>query len=486
MTVGNVIKDNTHPVPLLYQSPYGNGSNGTANVGHWLSRVWSGGDQITPKPPKKYITWTSPGYIRKRLVKRGIYGVSRTIISREWVYGKTYRKRIWDVPEKRKKSLFDDHPYTATIIIKSDSVYTYKYTEYGSVVETGANSMFNSFGNGYGAVADPWDANDDLKLIDKLRDKVAGSSFNMGVFLGEGRMALDMIAGNATKIYRAYNAVKRGDVLGASRILVSNTQRELMKAKGMRKDLLGDLGSKWQFEKTGKLSEFEKLRYTPAQRWLELQYGWLPLLKDVEEGAQFLARYLNFPMEVSYTARRKRKHDIAYSSPSILEKDEKNRIVSHGKLIARLTEQNNAKLAGLADPLSVAWELMPYSFVADWFIPIGTYLSARGFASSVSGSFIKTVTRKERVRIRGVKPVNQPPVTRTYNCPNWAMYQQVITTRTVSTSLDVPTPTFKKLGDVPSWKRCANAVALLITAHGASHGGETTKLISPTSGRYSG
>lgn len=31
---------------------------------------------------------------------------------------------------------------------------------------------------------------------------------------------------------------------------------------------------------------------------------------------------------------------------------------------------------GLLNPLEVIWELVPFSFVADWFLPIGDYLSA--------------------------------------------------------------------------------------------------------------
>jgi hypothetical protein len=29
---------------------------------------------------------------------------------------------------------------------------------------------------------------------------------------------------------------------------------------------------------------------------------------------------------------------------------------------------------GIADPLLLAWELLPWSFVADWFLPVGNYL----------------------------------------------------------------------------------------------------------------
>jgi hypothetical protein len=33
-------------------------------------------------------------------------------------------------------------------------------------------------------------------------------------------------------------------------------------------------------------------------------------------------------------------------------------------------------LFGLVNPFEVAWEIVPFSFVADWFLPIGRYLSA--------------------------------------------------------------------------------------------------------------
>jgi hypothetical protein len=37
---------------------------------------------------------------------------------------------------------------------------------------------------------------------------------------------------------------------------------------------------------------------------------------------------------------------------------------------------SNLDTAGVINPLSIAWELSPYSFVVDWFIPVGNVLSA--------------------------------------------------------------------------------------------------------------
>jgi hypothetical protein len=42
----------------------------------------------------------------------------------------------------------------------------------------------------------------------------------------------------------------------------------------------------------------------------------------------------------------------------------------------------NAKELGITNPALVAWELVPFSFVADWFLPIGNFL---GFLDATLG-----------------------------------------------------------------------------------------------------
>ncbi len=44
---------------------------------------------------------------------------------------------------------------------------------------------------------------------------------------------------------------------------------------------------------------------------------------------------------------------------------------------------------GLTDPYSVAWDLLPFSFIADWFIPIGTYLDNYNIIPNISAEFLQ-------------------------------------------------------------------------------------------------
>lgn len=50
---------------------------------------------------------------------------------------------------------------------------------------------------------------------------------------------------------------------------------------------------------------------------------------------------------------------------------------------------------GILNPALVAWELTPFSFVADWFVPVGNYLSSLGYVpfSFRGGSMTEFTTR---------------------------------------------------------------------------------------------
>lgn len=111
---------------------------------------------------------------------------------------------------------------------------------------------------------------------------------------------------------------------------------------------------------------------------------------------------------------------------------------------------------------SVAWELTPWSFVVDWFIPIGDWLTARGHAQGLKGTFI-TSDKKTGV-------ANTPTGDFTLNQYTWISpcYRHIVFDRTISFVLGVPMPTLKPLAKAASWRHCANAVALLVSGHGGS------------------
>lgn len=47
---------------------------------------------------------------------------------------------------------------------------------------------------------------------------------------------------------------------------------------------------------------------------------------------------------------------------------------------------NFAANTGIINPLAVAWEVIPYSFVVDWFLPVGNFLNSLDFDTGLEFS----------------------------------------------------------------------------------------------------
>lgn len=281
-----------------------------------------------------------------------------------------------------------------------------------------------------------WSSQDDYVLLEKLRSKVAGSDFNTGVFLGESREAVKMIGQKASQIARALRYAKRGQLVDAAKAL-GVSPRASLRPQHRRKGRETSPGA------------------TAASNWLELQYGWLPLLKDVHGGAEFLAHHLNVPLKKRYRVRRLAKGTAQSASPVNYSLGS-GFCETRGQLIAIVSEADVAQLTGLQDPATIAWELLPFSFIADWFVPVGSWLSSRGLRSALTGTFIKTLYRVNYARGYVETPHSYP-----YAVPKDYETREVTVSRQVTSELAVPMPSVVPLNEVLSWKRAANAVALI-------------------------
>jgi hypothetical protein len=115
---------------------------------------------------------------------------------------------------------------------------------------------------------------------------------------------------------------------------------------------------------------------------------------------------------------------------------------------------------GLTHPGSVLWERLPWSFVVDWFIPIGTYLSNLGVIPRLKGRWLRSSYLRKSLAGTGF------PLSASY--PN-----HVITSPRPDCDLEVyrhqrtplggppqvPFPTIKVAGAVHG-RRIQNAIAL--------------------------
>nr|UJQ85878.1 MAG: hypothetical protein 1 [Leviviridae sp.] len=406
MTVGTKTADLTYA--------YGGGK-----AGSYFRKTWSGADySLKAKPAKGSPTKPVrvPGYIRK---------LTADLKDGQWArVGKPY-----EVPKRRvrpRRALrVEQHPYQCQYTEANYPRATFYNRNTGLTGDLALNAVAPMFAGG----VSPWTANDDIALINKLRERIVGSDFNVGVFLAEASESLQMVAQAATRIYKAVGAAHKGNFAQAARHLVDGTDRaHLRKRKAV------------------------------AKNWLELQYGWLPLISDAEEGAKFLAELLQGPLTQRYRARIRRPGAVVSNNGNAKFGEAWG--WETGQIIAFLKQKDAVLLSGLTDPASVAWEKIPYSFVADWFIPIGNYLAAHATARALIGTFV--TTRRTILAADNVMP--NPSSAIQYNDGQTYSYRDLVISRTVSTTLSVPLPTVKPFSKVAGWRHCANAVALVTGA----------------------
>lgn len=316
---------------------------------------------------------------------------------------------------------------------------------------------FSTPGSGYPPLYDPlymgvvwgpqnvaWGPNDTLDLINELGSKVRGHSFNLGVALGESHQTLNLVLTNLRRIISAVSSLKKGRVDLALRALgvpPRQTKKRAMNRTG-------------QSRSNNLLANRELVSKDISAMWLEIQYGVKPLLKDIFEAMKAYERHTAGPRKSRFTVRKRIEWPVYESNPAV-NTYAKWTIHSQTKrqIIAELTEViSEPRSLGLLDPASVALELTPLSFVADWFIPISSYLEALNVIPMLTGRFLVSDLTTSTTSGTGLKT---PYLGATCSA------ETVTITRTPSTSISVPFPQFKPLNQALTVGHIKNAIALL-------------------------
>lgn len=428
MTTGNRVVDSRifasatffdcHQLPF---SPFG-------KEGHYWSKVWNGGD--APKQgvlsPRSY-----------KVYSYNIYNSSGKVIGRS-------KRRLY-TPEKKlgpiKQKTWND--YRTTITTRDDTSGSfYYYCGIGSGDDTNKYKSTlvwtDQKPNYYRSVASTlWNNEDTSALYGKLAARM-GSGFNLATFLGEGRESLKTITESSTRIYKAIKAAKKGNFPKAWNAL-----------RGARNDPLPS----YVRVNPG------KNRKNLADNWLQLQYGWKPLLNDIFDACKHLAYTQNRDFSATYRL----KHEKSMTGP--IFGGVGNSQVFFGdafsarRWICKVTSVNQAAILGLSDPRATAWELVPFSFVVDWFIPIGNYLEEINQRSALKGEFLLSYI--ERGTTRGLLLKKTGP-TADYGQNYWNV-TDVLAGRVKTGSLPKPEfPRIKPLSETLTFKRALNAVALIL------------------------
>lgn len=274
-----------------------------------------------------------------------------------------------------------------------------------------------------GAKTLPNAANEELKAYAALQDAIRGHDFDTGVFAATSHQTAALVADNAKKVFGAYRALKKGDFGSAARALgnVKNASKKGAKVPLTTQDL--------------------------ANSWLELQYGWLPLLSDIHSALEAYD-YERDLTKVVYRSRSTTRQEVIGDQLGNLAQTEYT-----VKLKAYVRETGRPAFS-IVNPVTIAWEVLPWSFVVDWFIPVGDYLAAASFFSSIDFRVMMTTFRRVRFYVKPLKPPY--PYT-----GGWRDCNTVGLSRILVAQPSVPKPTFKSLEKALSTSHLQNAAALV-------------------------
>lgn len=171
------------------------------------------------------------------------------------------------------------------------------------------------------------------KAISEFSDMKA----NMAATFAERQSTIDMITNRSMQAYYSLRALKRGDLSKAIRIINGGKDPRSKKAASLH---------------------------------LEWAYGWAPLVGDISTICS-----KEFPPNPEVMISESVTRRVSYNRGNMKTEGTHRSTCS---FIARLDSPltASAEKLGLINPALVAWELVPFSFIVDWFLPIGSYLDS--------------------------------------------------------------------------------------------------------------
>lgn len=248
---------------------------------------------------------------------------------------------------------------------------------------------------------------------------------SLGVSLAESRQGLDMVVNRAASLYRAYRNLRKGDFRKALRELSVSPRR---KHRSKVKNAVNDASS----------------------LWLEYSFGWKPMLGDIYQGVQTLGK----PVPGGdYSGKGRQDWKLNTLTSSSGARINATVRCKQGAFIwVSNPNQYLSQQLGLVNPLLIAWELVPFSFLVDWVADVGTCLSSATdlYGCGVSRGYHTYSARNVPCVVAG----SMGGISRQVNGRASAVRRRV--------GLSYPIPNFNVRTNIGgSLNRAANAVSLL-------------------------
>lgn len=205
-----------------------------------------------------------------------------------------------------------------------------------------------------------------------------------------------------------------------------------------------------QIRKGHRLSLLARGTLNSPSTWLMYRYGMNPLISDLKGALELLTqtpnRGLYLKVKVKHEAHTETLSPLYFEGSKVGVKRTKSDTVVRDIVWVEFSSENwhMATSLGLTNPVQLGYELIPFSFVFDWFINVGDYLASLDVLSGIK-RYAFTRSTKSTVVEKWIVGTAQPE-------GNFAQYNRAIR------SLTLPVPSWN-----PSltWKRTTDVVAFM-------------------------
>lgn len=195
--------------------------------------------------------------------------------------------------------------------------------------------------------------------LTKAKLKLHEHNSSWGENLGQGKKSCEDLAKGAAALARALMAMRHGNTAEAARHLGVQSGANISKSV--------------------------------AAFWLQMQYVIKPTLSDIHELNEAAIEVLKktHPFYVAATAESVSDYEFDYEFRHCHAVGKSS---FRAQLNGSMANSGSYLLesAGLVNPIAIAWDLLPWSFVVDWFVPVGNTLEAMtaGYGLNDNGGWI--------------------------------------------------------------------------------------------------
>lgn len=225
------------------------------------------------------------------------------------------------------------------------------------------------------------------RLQSKVLDTVSGDGAQLLTAAAEWRSSLDMVSARAIQLRKAYVHLRRFDLPAVAQTLRMNT-RDAQKAT---------------ISVQRKMSKEAKVTF--SELWLEYWMGWAPTMADIYNSIDTIQKETPDQIikeRVSWSAEKRLKDfPDGWPSQQISVASTRGLTAFYGR--ARVTNHNLyvANQLGLINPIQTAWQLVPFSFIVDWFTNVdqvlGSLTATAGLEIYSSGYARRVLVNAQRV-----------------------------------------------------------------------------------------